>query len=505
MTEPSTKDDLLSGTESASFWLLAGLLVFAPLFRGGVPPLPLMALEFGALILFILVFWAPHGRKLRAGEELALLALFLLPVVYLVPYPEFIAEHFPGRELYHQARRLAAGPDSAAFTKISLFPLETQGAWLALLPPLAVFLAARYLDTQHLFRLVMLVLVIAGVQATLGLIQFGDGRDSPFYLGMDYAHFGSAVGTYTNRNHFAGFLEMVLPIGLALYVASLGRGERRGYGRGWRRRMAFVASWQGHRAFLYGALCLLVLLALIFSRSRTGIALTMLGILLALFAFARRLGGDNVYGFTGSVVAVAIGLGSVIGLAPVLNRFSAQDPLTDARWSIFSHTLDGIGRFFPLGSGPGNYPDVFPAFQPLELGRWTINHAHNDYLEWLFEGGLLAAAVILLLLWLYLRQWPRVWSKSVWSRFRFVQVGAGIGIFLMLLHGFLDYNLHTPANMVYLALLLAVFFHESQEEERQRPAGKRRGRTQRMPATVQPEAPPMSQPPPDQIRNPFLD
>lgn len=266
---------------------------------------------------------------------------------------------------------------------------------------------------------------------------------------------------------------------------------------------------RGHTAFIYGALALLLLVGVIFTRSRTGIALTILGVVLATFAFARRIGGDNVYGPAGTVVAFAGGLGIAIGLAPILDRFTVLDPLEDLRWTMFSTTLNGIGAFFPIGSGPGTYSNVFHAFQPLELGRWFINHAHNDYLQWLFEGGAFAALIIVLLLGLYVFQWSKVWTKETWSQFRFMQVGAGIGIFLLLLHELVDYNLSIPANMVYFAFLAGIFFSDPGKD---RVGGSRRN-VKRRPSDQKQVALPTANskavkplaPAPDQIKNPFAD
>jgi O-antigen ligase len=314
------------------------------------------------------------------------------------------------------------------------------------------------------------------------------------------------VGTYTNRNHLAGLIEMVLPLTLALYFFSLGHRRRR-TSRGWRGRLVFLSTFRGHTAFVYGVLALLLIVGLVFTRSRTGIALAMLGIVLVTFAFARRIGGENVYGPAGTVVAFAVGLGIAIGLTPVLDRFGSQDPLEDARWSLFSATMEGIVSFFPVGSGPGTFPDVFHAFHPPQHGSRFINHAHNDYLQWLFEGGVVAAILIVLMLGLYFLQWGRVWTKETWSRFRFVQVGAGIGMFLILLHELVDYNLHIPANTVYFAFLAGIFFSDPGQEAA---SGGRRRRRRRTPvmetatqvsdAAVKPIGPP-----PDQIKNPFLD
>jgi O-antigen ligase len=315
------------------------------------------------------------------------------------------------------------------------------------------------------------------------------------------------MGTYTNRNHLAGLIEMVLPITLALFLYSLGRG-RRDRSHGWRSRVSFFGSLRGHVAFVYGALALLLLVGVIFTRSRAGIALTMLGILLVTFAFARRLGGDNVYGPAGTVVAIALGVGVVIGLAPVLDRFAQLDPMEDSRWSIYSATIDGIGAFFPLGSGPGDYATVFPAFQPLDLGRWFINQAHNDYLQWVFEGGLPAALLIAFLLGLYFLQWGKVWTAGAWSRFRFIQAGAGIGLLLLLLHELVDYNLHIPANMVYFAFLAGIFFADADKGADTGRSQRRKHRTPDLragkPDPTRAARLPVG-PHPDQIPNPFQD
>jgi O-antigen ligase len=255
---------------------------------------------------------------------------------------------------------------------------------------------------------------------------------------------------------------------------------------------------------LYGVVALFLLVGLIFTRSPAGITLSMLAVLLSAAAFPRRIGGSDRYVPTGSVVAFAVGIGITVGLLVVLDRFSASEPIQQARWPIFSATLDGIDAFLPVGSGPGTYVDVFPAFQPLELGRWLINHAHNDYLEWLLEGGLLAALLMLFLLVLYARQWRRVWPGEQWSRFRFVQVGAGIGLLLLLLHSLVDYNLRMPANVAVFSFLAGVFFVSPGELPQ---TARRRGRRTPKLAEIS-DSPPereSERPPADQIPNPFLD
>ena len=508
----SPRPHTVAGTGRVHALLLGILLVFAPLLRGGTDPVALMTLELLALALLLAVLWRPRAGLVTAREALALLALAAIPLIYLVPVSADLLAWLPGRDRYLAGLRLVGDGALPTTLRPSLAPFATEAAWLTLLLPIAVFLAVRSLPAERVLLLIKVLLGVAALQATLGLMQFGGGRDSGLYLGMTFTHFDSAVGTYTNRNHLAGLMEMVLPITLALLLYSVGRDASgagsAGHRQRWRRRLSFFSTIRGHAAFAYGALGLLVLVGVVFSRSRAGITLSILGVLLAVGLFSRRLGGNNVYGPAGTLVVIAVGVGIAIGLVPVLDRFSVEGALADGRWTMFSATLDGIGAFFPLGSGPGTFPDVFPAFQPVELGRWFINRAHNDYLEWLFDGGIGAAVLILLMMGLYVFQWGLITKASNWSRFRFVQVGAGIGILLLALHELVDYNLHTPANIIYFAFLAGVFFSDSERDlEGQR--GKSSRRTPRMDlagqVTPAPVAVTPAALPPDPIRNPFMD
>jgi len=495
------------------------LILLVPVFRAGNRPLPLLLLELLALVLLILVAWDRERLAvLPRGHALWLGAFLALPLLFLLPLPFGLWASLPGRGLYAEIQQLAA--DAVAWRGGSVVPSVTVLSTLAGLLPVAVFVAVRVLDNRRVMRLTGALLAVAALEAALGLAQYGQGPRSALFLGNPFAGH-SAAGTYASRNHLAGLLVMVLPIALGLTAATLRRRTRRR--ERWRDRVAFFSSLRGHQAALFGLLALLLLLALIFTRSRAGIALGMLGLILSVIAFSRRLGGSNVYGTVGTVTAAAGGLAVAIGLLPVWQRFASLDAVENLRWRIFSATLEGIGAFFPLGSGPGTYPAVFPRFEPLGLapGHY-INHAHNDYLEWFFEAGLLAAVLMLWAGVIYVRQWPVLMRGAVWPRSRFVQIGAGLGVGLLALHGLVDYNLRIPANMVYFAFLFAVFLRPPEQPEA-KPRRRHHRRATRHPA---PEAAPgMSEPhdpgadtgsgsgeregaadrPRRRVRNPFLD
>jgi len=319
----------------------------------------------------------------------------------------------------------------------------------------------------------------------------------------------SAVGTYSNYNHLAGLLEMALPVALALLVAYLQR-RSSGRTRHYRSRLRrWVAQWTSgsvsfHRAALFAAAGVAILLGLIFTRSRTGVTLALVGILLSATMLSRRAGVERAVGVVAMLAFVGLWLAIEIGLAPVLARFAELDPLADTRWSIFAGTLAGAGEFFPFGAGFGTYEDLFRRFQPADV-PYFVPYAHNDYVEWIFEGGLLGLLLPLAFLALYLRQWTRVWTRERWSELRFVQVAAGIALLLMALHTATDFNLQIPANAVYFAFLAGVFFHReaapaprTHRAQASRPAAP----TPAAPASAEPAAPVAE---PEPVRNPFAD
>ncbi|TNF98648.1 MAG: O-antigen ligase domain-containing protein [Gammaproteobacteria bacterium] len=478
---------MMSNIESSNHKILFGflvfLLIFAPIIRAGNLPLPLMLMELLILPMIFLLLTETRMLWERYRSLLVLcLGFLILTALFLLPLPETVWAWLPGREAYIEILRTSQNGIESDWRAISISPQETEMSLWSLMLPVVVFVAVISQPKHAIRQLVYVVIAMALLQSTIGLLQYGYGPGSGWYLGNTRGG-GSAAGTYLNRDHLAGFLEMVFPVILALLAAMLGhRSKQRRYQRSLRQRLSFIATIEGNQSLLYGVIAILVMLCLIFTRSRAGIALMMLGLFLSMIAFSRRLGGSNIYGTYGTVMTIIIVLAIEIGLTPVLDRFSV-DPMQDLRWEIYSNSLEGMGQFFPIGSGPGTFPLIYPFYQTPNLDAF-INHAHNDYLEWIFDGGLLMAGLILAGLILYFYQWKVIWIPGKWHVFRFIQVGAGIGVFLMLIHTFIDFNLHKPANAVYFAFFLAVFMRKNTQEQDIKRQRQERSSTRRLPVGV---------------------
>lgn len=121
--------------------------------------------------------------------------------------------------------------------------------------------------------------------------------------------------------------------------------------------------------------------------------------------------------------------------------------------------MRAIGDFFPLGTGIGSFPAIYYRYASMSLGRYYDIRAHNDYLEWLLEGGLVGAVILLAWILLYLIRWYQVWANKQDSSLYYAQLGAAIGLFLVLLHGLVDIGAHIPANAIYIAFLGGLLFY----------------------------------------------
>ena len=426
------------------------MLLFASLIRGANRPIPLMLLELSSLFLFASYYFNNKSHLFSRNEFIFIASLFLVPFLYLIPIPFEWWNSFPGMALYGDILKTL---DNDGGHSIALYQGVSLYASLALLPPLAVFLIVTSLPQKTIKRLCFLLIGIAVLQSILALIQFAQGPDSIFRFGM-VGHPHSGLGTFPNRNHLAGFLEMVFPLALIFLFLYFLRGHRNQ-----KSRRSFSYFFNAKNLLMF-SIVVIILLGLIFSRSRTGLALLMIGVVLVALFLWRLLDSFSVNKLAIVSALMVVTLAAEIGLAPVLERFTQQDPLSDLRWIINAGTWEGIKTFFPFGAGPGSYPYIYPRFQSEEITAF-VNHAHNDYLEWLFEIGIFGLCFIIMGFWLFFNRWRELFREANSNNFIFIQTGAGIGIILILLHSLVDFNLRIPANAIYFAFLAGIFFHRS--------------------------------------------
>lgn len=409
----------------------------------------------GIALLAMLFLFQKRFNFIATSTWLLLLAIIITPLLYLIPISAGLWDSLPGREIYSQIMQwVQSDPDSIeAYRSFSLIPYRTEHAFYALLPAVAIFLTVASLPNEQKKFIVYIMLGIAAAQASLAAIQFGSGNDY-FYFGIPRLKQGIAYGTYPNPDHFVLLMEIAIPLTIALLTYELRFGKNR-KGDGSQAMMLII---------IYSIMAVLFIAAAFFSGSRAGIPLALLGAYLAYTILMRSTNNKRIAFFAAILIILTIILLSFINLTPIINRFIANDPFIDGRWKIFAHSWDGIVAFFPLGSGPGTYPDIYRIFQPIDQTGF-INHAHNDYLEVLFETGLIGLVLMNIFIYKMIKVWRNIRHKRT-SEMHYIRIATGISLFVTLLHSLLEFNMHDSTNILFFGALAGIYFNSEQKTKR---------------------------------------
>jgi O-Antigen ligase len=274
---------------------------------------------------------------------------------------------------------------------------------------------------------------------------------------------------YINHNHFSGLLEMILPLSLmlALYYAQKSRRHPRARSRG------EFFSGLGRPDLLKCLLLLLasivILLGIVFSLSRMGMISMLASLaLLALIIWFGRRRNPQPLGFILALLLCGAAGAAWLGASPVVRHFQAlshDDPLeraTEGRRALWADTVQLIRARPWTGSGLGCFEIAFTRFQSVELD-YTLDHAHNDFLEFAAELGIPAAALLFVaLFWVEARSLQAgLLARSSLSRAHALGAFAGAGA--LLVHSLADFNLQIPANALVFCSLLGMGYAVSLE------------------------------------------
>ena len=292
----------------------------------------------------------------------------------------------------------------------------------------------------------MALLFSASFQGLYGLLILISGHDRLWHLPKLH-YLDSATGTFVNRNHFACFLAMSLAVGFGLILDNLRR-QRRAPGQG---GLVRWLSGDGSRNLLLGLLALLGLAGLLASFSRAGIALGLFALGLTVVA-----GGRSHRMMTRAVAIVLIVAAAAVPLIQIgadrlWGRYAnsaVEISQSGGRLQVWNDTLTMAEAFPVVGSGFGTFAVAYPIYRSPDI-RLFYRHAHNDVLQVLAEGGLIGAALALLILVPLLG----IVVASAAGNKGALGVGLAAGLTALLLHSLIDFNLHIPANAATAAIL----------------------------------------------------
>ncbi|MGB7437435.1 MAG: O-antigen ligase family protein [Candidatus Acidiferrum sp.] len=388
---------------------ICALVVFAVLSFGGVKPLAQAIVEVGAAIL--LVIWGIFVVRQRKAEiHWSWLYLPILGIGVIA-----FAQLLFGLSIYPY------------LTKVELL------RWFSYC--ILFFLMLQCFRTGgQITRFAWFLVVFGFVVSLFGIIQHFAFNGKLYWL-VTVPTEASPFGPFFNRDHFAGFVELTVPLGLALLL---------------------FPSRRRDRLPLLLLFTIVPVGALLLSASRGGILGLLLELVL-LTVFSRiRLGRKQVLGAAG-LTLVAASFAIWLGVGDAIERFEqlGHGISNQLRVSIYSDTLRIFLDHPWLGTGLGTLLTVYPRYASFYNGR-IIDHAHNDYLELLADtglvGGLFALAFVTLVFWRGLGNLRSTGSVS----YKAVVAGSLAGCAGLLLHSLFDFNLHIPSNAMIFLLLSCI-------------------------------------------------
>jgi len=428
-------------------------------------------------------------RSVRRGVHAAVLAGLLLTAgaigVQLVPLERatlqrvspatdaFLMKYDVGfalRVRQAQAPQSASQPDQQRATQsipqpasqpiqhpISINPPRTW-VGLAMLGALGIFLLglARGLGGRDLRTIAPGLTAFGVVLAFIGIAQKAvwNGKVYGFWEPLEPG--SGPFGPFINRNHFAGWMLLVIPVAIGYFSAQIAKGMQ-GVKPGWRRRIVWFSTNQANRTVLTGFAIVVMGFALVMTLSRSGVTCLLLALAIsainvwrhqATLAKKRWLSGYLVFVF---VLAV-----SWAGIDALAARFAEVD------WKMGGRALaweDGwrIHEMFPwLGTGFNTYGTATVLYQRNDLVSHYLE-AHNDYLQILVEGGWLVAVPVLLTILLF--------AREVWKRFKeaeddptgyWIRLGAVTGMVAMAFQSVVEFSLQMPGNAALFCVLAAI-------------------------------------------------
>ena len=450
--------------EALFFWAWTLLLIWAPVPLGSNRTWAWALLEVGIFVLVALwlaVFiWGRLAMPVtmqRAKWFLLLLVAWLLyQAIYIVPLPEaWIALISPEAAAMHALTNALSVDSAHRWQTLSVDLYAAKVSWLkSLCYTLGFVMTLAVVTTRQRAQQLAYALVLSAVAiAVFGILMHLANINIEWFR-TPIAHGGEASATFANRNHFAGYLEMILAIGIGLLIAGL-RDHRT---QTWKQFFRHFIEWiLSAKMRLRLMLCIMVI-ALVATHSRMGNAGFFSSLLIAGvigIALARHATRGTVILLVSLIIIDVFIVGSWFGVEKLAQRIE-QTTMKDVeeRQDPSAYALQIIKDYPAMGSGPGSFYTAFPRYRGPDVVN-LYEYAHNDYIQFATESGVAGLGLLGLIV---------AWSLAVALRAQYMRrdplmrglsFASVMGIVAILIHSSVDFNLQIPSNAMLFMVLMA--------------------------------------------------
>ena len=443
------------------------LLFFVTIFFGGAHVWVQSILILAVLALILAGLWVRLLKRDKSSTpQIPVLfdpvsiagILFLTWVAFqLIPLPQKCLQTLSPHANAIWASTLTLGAEPPF--PISLYPYVTINSFIFALAILLFYLLALYgIKGRKQIHEIILVLLILGTLISLyALFQLATGQEYVLWWKKTVSQ-KVATGTFIDRNHLAGFLSMLICLGIGTIWTLGGEEGHRFRGRkSWYIRIEEWAKSIGVRRTILLLFVALMMAALLATASRGGALSLLAGIIFMVgLILARFIKNRNAYILI-LMLSVACIYVSYVAVERVMERFQHFKPDFLERITIAQETYE-MGSDFPhTGTGLGTFEFVFPMYQKTNTDT-LLDYAHNDWIQLFAETGWVGVLII---------GGGFIWlmgsSIALWRKRQDpFSVGTGLGgmgaVVSIAVHSLTEFNLHMPANDLVLVLILALLY-----------------------------------------------
>ena len=314
------------------------------------------------------------------------------------------------------------------------------------------FLAVQCLRRSSQAKTLAVVLSTYGFAvASFALLQ-GLAPNGKIYWIRTPAHGGWIYGPFANHNHYAGLMELLVPIPLVFALSRYARGRVRSVVALGAAVMAATIFFSGSRGGMLAFLVELIVLGVVVVKMEKGSAVAA---------------GIGVFAVLMIGLVIWIGGVELTKRVATIGADTKQEVSGGVRWTINKDGLRMFAKRPILGWGLGTFAHAYPEFRSFYT-TFLINEAHDDYLQLLVETGIVGFAIMLWYLITFYRNALtklKNWPNDINGAIALASVMACTGI---LVHSFVDFNLQVNSNAAFFYVLCALGAAPQTVESRQR-------------------------------------
>ncbi|MFO7884597.1 MAG: O-antigen ligase family protein [Desulfobacteraceae bacterium] len=429
------------------------LLVFCPLAFGTVEPWSLAVMEISVfLALFLFLADALKNKKevVSVPGFVPLLLFLLYILLQIIPLPAGLVKIISPAafEIHHHSALLSGSPPSFMPVSVNIKAGLTQFFCWSACAFFYILTVQLLKDKKILKQTIVLITVFGALLAFSSILQFYLTKDMALWF-RHVPDNSMIVGPYICHNHFAGLMEMIFPVVLAFFFFYRPRIHTTSVFKG---IIEILSQEKANIHILIGGAALLIVSSVFVSLSRGGmLSLTLSLVFFTCLLFKRKISRGNTILIIAVVLLTGLSV-SWFGWDQIFQRFeklkNAHGIIHDSRLDFWKDSKNIIADFPVTGSGFGTFIDVYRSYQTVR-GDILVDHAHNDYIELLSEGGITGFCLVALFIYLLFLKTYRMFITRKEAYCVYIYMGAVTGVVSILIHSFTDFNLQIPANRLW--------------------------------------------------------